>query len=138
MNPCLVFFLTYVMKNCVHALTALPLLSCTKVVCVRIWKNPSKKMTFSGRIHLYREILFAFYYEFLAAHMSHLIFHIIVFVSKGAGGAPKSENTTGPMDDIVQMDILGPFYIRQSSARNYIISRIDDCSRKVASKRSKK
>jgi hypothetical protein len=70
--------------------------------------------------------------------MSHLIFHIIVFVSKGAGGAPKSENTTGPMDDIVQMDILGPFYIRQSSARNYIISRIDDCSRKVASKRSKK
>ena len=35
---------------------------------------------------------------------------------------------------MVQMDILGPFYIRQSSARNYIISCIDDCSRKVASK----
>jgi transposase InsO family protein len=25
---------------------------------------------------------------------------------------------------------LGPFYIRESSARNYIISCIDDCSRK--------
>jgi transposase InsO family protein len=37
-------------------------------------------------------------------------------------------------NDMVQMDILGPFYIRQSSARNYIISCIDDCSRKVASK----
>jgi len=37
-------------------------------------------------------------------------------------------------NDTVQMDILGPFYIRQSSARNYIISCIDDCSRKVASK----
>ena len=35
---------------------------------------------------------------------------------------------------MVQMDILGPFYIHQSSARNYIISCIDDCSRKVASK----
>ena len=37
-------------------------------------------------------------------------------------------------NDMVQMDILGPFYIHQSSARNYIISCIDDCSRKVASK----
>jgi hypothetical protein len=36
------------------------------------------------------------------------------------------------------MDILGPFYIRQSSARNYIISCIDDCSRKVASKCSER
>src|SRR5947209_18269407 len=36
-------------------------------------------------------------------------------------------------NDIVQMNILSPFYIRQSSARNYIISCIDDCSRKVAS-----
>jgi transposase InsO family protein len=39
---------------------------------------------------------------------------------------------------MVQMDILGPFYIHQSSARNYIISCIDDCSRKVASKRSER
>ncbi|MGA7042084.1 MAG: helix-turn-helix domain-containing protein [Nitrososphaeraceae archaeon] len=40
-----------------------------------------------------------------------------------------------PNDMMVQMDILGPFYIHhQSSARNYIIiSCIDDCSRKVAS-----
>ena len=37
-------------------------------------------------------------------------------------------------NDMVQMDILGPFYIRQSNARNYIISCIDDCSRKVAGK----
>lgn len=36
-------------------------------------------------------------------------------------------------NDMVQMDILGPFYTRQSSARNYIISCIDDCSRKVSS-----
>ena len=39
---------------------------------------------------------------------------------------------------MVQMDILGPFYIRQSSARNYIISCIDDCSRKVVSKCSER
>jgi putative transposase len=36
-------------------------------------------------------------------------------------------------NDMVQMDILGPFYTRQSSARNYVISCIDDCSRKVSS-----
>src|SRR5215472_12492992 len=41
------------------------------------------RQVLSGRIHLYRGILFVFYYEFLAAHMSHLIFHIVVFVSKG-------------------------------------------------------
>ena len=43
-------------------------------------------------------------------------------------------------NDMVQMDILGPFYIHhQSSARNYIISCIvDDCSRKVASKCSER
>ena len=44
-----------------------------------------------------------------------------------------------PNDMMVQMDILGPFYIHQSSARNYIISCIvDDCSRKVASKCSER
>ena len=32
------------------------------------------------------------------------------------------------------MDILGPFYLRNSSERNYFISCLDDCSRKVASK----
>ncbi|MBV9177204.1 MAG: hypothetical protein JO297_09205 [Nitrososphaeraceae archaeon] len=36
------------------------------------------------------------------------------------------------------MDILGPFYISQSSVRNYNISCIDDCSRKVASKWSER
>ena len=41
-------------------------------------------------------------------------------------------------NDMVQMDILGPFYIHQSSARNYIINCIDDCSRKVASKYSER
>jgi len=41
-------------------------------------------------------------------------------------------------NDMVEMDILGPFYTHQSSARNYIISCIDDCSRKVASKYSER
>ncbi|AFU57869.1 hypothetical protein Ngar_c09270 [Candidatus Nitrososphaera gargensis Ga9.2] len=36
---------------------------------------------------------------------------------------------------VVQMDILGPFYLRNSSTKNYIIvSCIDDCTRKVVSK----
>jgi hypothetical protein len=35
---------------------------------------------------------------------------------------------------MVQIDILGPFYLRNSSERNYFISCLDDCSRKVASK----
>jgi hypothetical protein len=40
---------------------------------------------------------------------------------------------------MVQMDILAPFYIRNSSQRNYyIISCLDDCSRKVASKWSER
>ena len=37
-------------------------------------------------------------------------------------------------NDMVQMDILGPFYLSNSSQRNYIISCLDDCSRKVASR----
>ena len=41
-------------------------------------------------------------------------------------------------NDMVQMDILGPFYIRNSSQRNYIISCLDDCSRRVASKWSER
>lgn len=36
-------------------------------------------------------------------------------------------------NDMLQMDILGPFYLNNSSERNYIISCLDDCSRKVAS-----
>jgi putative transposase len=36
------------------------------------------------------------------------------------------------------MDILGPFYLSNSSQRNYIISCLDDCSRKVASKWSER
>ena len=37
-------------------------------------------------------------------------------------------------NDMLQMDILGPFYLSNSSQRNYIISCLDDCSRKVSSK----
>jgi transposase InsO family protein len=37
-------------------------------------------------------------------------------------------------NDMVQMDILGPFYLSNSSERNYVISCLDDCSRKVASR----
>ena len=39
---------------------------------------------------------------------------------------------------MVQMDILGPFYLNKSSERNYIISCLDDCSRKVASRWSER
>lgn len=41
-------------------------------------------------------------------------------------------------NDIVQMDILGPFYLSNSGERNYIISCLDDCSRKVASRWSER
>jgi transposase InsO family protein len=41
-------------------------------------------------------------------------------------------------NDMVQMDILGPFYLTNSSERNYIISCLDDCSRKVASRWSER
>lgn len=41
-------------------------------------------------------------------------------------------------NDMVQMDILGPFYLSKSGERNYIISCLDDCSRKVASKWSER
>jgi len=37
-------------------------------------------------------------------------------------------------NDMLQMDILGPFYLSNSSQRNYIISCLDDCSKKVSSK----
>ena len=37
-------------------------------------------------------------------------------------------------NDMVQIDILGPFYLSNSRERNYFISCLDDCSRKVASK----
>jgi transposase len=43
-----------------------------------------------------------------------------------------------PNDMMVQLDILGPFYLSNSSQRNYIISCLDDCSRKVASKWSER
>lgn len=36
------------------------------------------------------------------------------------------------------MDILGPFYLSKSSDRNYIISCLDDCSRKVVSRWSER
>jgi transposase InsO family protein len=41
-------------------------------------------------------------------------------------------------NDMVQMDILGPFYLSNSSQRNYIISCLDDCSRKVTSRWSER
>ena len=43
-----------------------------------------------------------------------------------------------PNDMMVQMDILGPFYLSNSSERNYIISCLDDCSRKVDSRWSER
>jgi hypothetical protein len=42
-------------------------------------------------------------------------------------------NKKRPNAMVQQMDILGPFYLRNSSTKNYIISCIDDCTRKVAS-----
>lgn len=41
-------------------------------------------------------------------------------------------------NDMVQMDILGPFYLSNSSKRNYVISCLDERSRKVASKWSER
>ncbi len=41
-------------------------------------------------------------------------------------------------NDMVQMDILGPLYLSNSNKRNYIISCLDDFSRKVASKWSER
>ena len=41
-------------------------------------------------------------------------------------------------NDMVQMDILGPFYLSNSGAKNYFISCLDDCSRKVASRWSER
>ena len=41
-------------------------------------------------------------------------------------------------NDMVQMDILGPFYLSNSDVRNYVISCLDDCSRKVASRWSER
>jgi len=37
-------------------------------------------------------------------------------------------------NQMVQTDILGPFYLSNSSTKNYIISCIDDCTRKAASR----
>ena len=36
-------------------------------------------------------------------------------------------------NQMVQMDILGPFYLENSNKKNYFISCEDDCSRKIAS-----
>ena len=36
-------------------------------------------------------------------------------------------------NQMVQMDILGPFYLENCAQKNYFISCIDDCSRKIAS-----
>ena len=41
-------------------------------------------------------------------------------------------------NDMLQMDILGPFYLSNFSERNYVISCLDDCSRKVANRWSKR
>ncbi len=42
-------------------------------------------------------------------------------------------------NQIVQMDILGPFYLENSThQKNYVISCEDDCSRKVASEWSER
>ena len=39
---------------------------------------------------------------------------------------------------MVQMDILGPFYLENSAQKNYFISCEDDCSRKVTSEWSER
>ena len=36
-------------------------------------------------------------------------------------------------NQMVQMDILGPFYLENCAQKNYFISCEDDCSRKVTS-----
>jgi hypothetical protein len=36
-------------------------------------------------------------------------------------------------NQMVQMDILGPFYLENSDKKNYFISCEDDCSRKTSS-----
>lgn len=41
-------------------------------------------------------------------------------------------------NDMVQMDILGPFYLDKSGIKNYFISCLDDCSRKVVSRWSER
>ncbi len=41
-------------------------------------------------------------------------------------------------NDMVQMDILGPFYLCNSDVKNYFISCLDDCSRKVVSRWSER
>ena len=41
-------------------------------------------------------------------------------------------------NEMVQMDILGPFYLSNSSERNYIINCLDDCFRKVVSRWSER
>jgi hypothetical protein len=39
---------------------------------------------------------------------------------------------------MVQMDILGPFYLQNCAQKNYFISCDDDCSRKVTSEWSER
>src|SRR5574342_1317892 len=41
-------------------------------------------------------------------------------------------------NQMVQMDILGPFYLANSAQKNYFISCEDDCSRKVSSECSER
>ena len=41
-------------------------------------------------------------------------------------------------NQMVQMDILGPFYLENSAQKNYFISCEDDCSRKVTSEWSER
>ena len=41
-------------------------------------------------------------------------------------------------NQMVQMDILGPFYLPNSDQKNYFISCEDDCSRKIASEQSER
>ena len=36
-------------------------------------------------------------------------------------------------NQMIQMDILGPFYLENSAQKNYFISCEDDCSRKTSS-----
>jgi hypothetical protein len=38
------------------------------------------------------------------------------------------------INELVQMDTKGPFYLKGSQSKHYFIHAIDDCSRKVVSK----
>jgi transposase InsO family protein len=63
---------------------------------------------------------------------------IVSVIKRLFGEHLMSRLTRTQNNDMLQMDILGPFYLSNSSQRNYIISCLDDCSRNVASRWSER